>query len=278
MPPIEGHLSLEQTVKLLRRWLVNGPPNSGKTFSWYTLPGKAIQAITYPRELGHITMPWATKAGVPIKHYYWELDVAQEIDWKRLATEVEVVTREILLGKKGPCDTFVGDGLHKLYSVMFMAECEGHPELVDEKLVGRKYGNTHERFWKYIDMVLACGIPYVAMSCWDGADKDNVLDKSKEATRHMYPDLPGQAAKQIMGKFSVVFSARTIGTGDAQMFRFQTRAGGDTRGAGVKVPPHVKDAVKKILDYELEQDWSAFDTKMVKAVTEAWTITQGVLA
>lgn len=274
---IQGHLDQAATIRLLRRWLVNGPPNSGKTYSWQTLPGP-VQAITYPRELGHITMPWKTLDGQELKHWYWELDPTKEFDWKQLCNEVTNTTLDILMGKHGPCETFVGDGIHKLYSAMFMAECDGKPELVPEGGVGMKYANTHQRFWKYVDMVLASPVPRVAMACWDGADKDNSLDKSKDASRHFYPDLPGQAAKQIMGKFSVVFSSKVIGTGDAQMFRFQTRAGGDTRGAGVKVPPHVREAVKKILDFEIEQDWTAFDVKMVKAVTDSWNITKEVKA
>ena len=261
--------SIDVVKKRFRRTLLNGPPNSGKTTSIRTWPGP-VHVQVFPKEKGSSSLPFRTTDGQEIIGYIPDdIDVTKAQDWRKLAADLRTTTVDILAGKFGPVTTFFGDGLHKAYQV-FLAEITGGANYTGEEFDAKLYSKAHAQFWEYVDMVQASGVPYVGFTCWDGLEQDNPQDDSKEGKKrkHLYPDLPGQAAKKIMGEFSLVLNAGIEGVGSAARYYWQTQPGGLVWGAGMKLPIEVSQKLK--LPREVDQDWTALDKKIVKAIDEAY--------
>lgn len=257
--------------KKFRRVLLNGPPNSGKTTSIRTWPGP-VHVQVFPKEKGSSSLPFRTLDGQEIIGYTPdEIDVTKPQDWRAIASDMTKTTVDILAGKFGPVKTFFGDGLHKAYQV-FLAEITGGANYTGEEFDAKLYSKSHARFWEYVDMILNSGVEYIGFTCWDGLEQDNALDESKEGKKrkHVFPDLPGQAAKKVMGEFSIVLNTGIEGVGSAARYYWQTQPGGWVWGAGMKLPIEVSQRLK--LPREVEQDWSKLDSKIVKAIDEAFVI------
>ncbi len=256
--------------KKFRRVLLNGPPNSGKTTSLRTWPGPVVGQV-YPKEKGASSLPFRTADGQPITALIpAEIDVTKPQDWKAVCTEMRKTTIDILVGKHGPVTTFFGDGIHKAYQVFLASVCGG-ANFTGEEFETKLYAKAHSLFWEYVDLILSSSVPYAVLTCWDGAEQDNKLDQSSEGKKrvHLYPDLPGQAAKKIMGEFSLVLSAGIEGVGGAARYYWQTQPGGYTWGAGMKLPLEVTQKLK--LPREVEQNWTKLDGQITKAIDEIYS-------
>lgn len=251
-------LSVEQQQKASRRVLIIGPPNSRKTTSLGTFP-RPTHIMAYPGEKGSSSIP--NEPG--ISAYVWEQDdnLAPTRVWK----EVQEETKKIISGAHGPITTFAGDGLHKLYGYIYETSLK---ELVDafpnsdqEKLAGRAYGRAHKQFLDYLTMVNQSSIQNVVFTCWSGAEKDNPDDNKSKS--HIWPDLPGQLARWILGEFSVVVFAEVglpnaAGVSEAY---WQLRPAGAVWGVGVKGQVSV---VSK-LPARVPQDWSKLEPLLLAA-------------
>jgi hypothetical protein len=179
------------------------------------------------------------------------------------------VTIDILAGKHGAVRTYFGDGLHKAYQII-LAACTGGANFTGEEFEPKLYAKAHSLFWEYIDLILNSSVEYVVLTCWDGAEQDNKLDQSNEGKKkvHVYPDLPGQAAKKIMGEFSLVLNAGIEGVGGAARYYWQTQPGGWVWGAGMKLPLEVTAKLK--LPREVEQNWTKLDAQITKALDDVY--------
>ena len=268
-------VSLDGILRETRRILVNGPPNSRKTGSLRTLEGKVF-ILSAPFEGGVSSIPWVNFQGVPIiAKVPTPIDVGKPQNWQAIINDVWDITVKAIAGEFGPINVFVLDGLHKLYQAMLATQCDGAnltgAEFVDSKgndLMGRSYGRTHTQFFRYVWTVINSNVDKVVFTCWDGADKDNALDTDKKAPRHNYPDLPGQAAKKIMGEIPVVFSAGWDVPTAAGRFFWRTRPLGYDYGAGIKLPVDIMKDLK--LPGEIPQDFAAWDKLIVEQVTEKY--------
>ena len=266
--------NLDATLRAGRRILLNGPPNSGKTGSIYTAKGPVV-AVTLPQEKGDASMPLKTRDGLPIKHFRFDIDPTKDaVSW---ANEVEAVRRlvkEIAAGKHGPCTTLVMDGGHKLYDTIFKAACNGSVKNIDEKLVGRKYGESHEEFQGFLDLTNRSTIPYVIWTCWDGVKVDSEVDKvTKDSPRSVYVGLPGAMGRKVMGEFSFVLHAFTQGAGEGKLFKWRMQPQGDIESAGAKIRRDLLERIK--LPSTMPQDIEAFDKLLTDEISKAWTEAQG---
>lgn len=241
-------LDKDAWVTSLSRTLISGPPNTRKTTSLLTWP-RPIHILVYPNEGGAASIP-ADLEGVNAYVYHEdELSTPGNV-----VKEVEQLTADILTGKFGECATFAGDGLHKYYDMYYQREfaalCLANPTMDEDKLIGRAYGNAHKEFLHYIGQVKRSSVSNVVFTLWDGKEKDDPDNKSKNAPTHIYPDLPGQLAKRVMGEFSVVLYAIFNPEGRG-VPKWQIQPTGNVWGAAVKVPPDI--AAK--LPQEFKQDW-----------------------
>lgn len=274
MPVIEVSSNLDATLKAGRRWLINGPPNSGKTASVYTARGPVI-AITCPQEKGDATMPLTTRDGKPVKHFKVDIDPAQlGVSWANEVESIRRLIREISAGKHGPCTTLFMDGAHKLYDSIFKAACGGSVKNIEEKAVGRKYGESHEEFQNILDLTNRSPIPYVIWTCWDGVKVDSEVDKvTKDSPRSVYVGLPGAMGRKVMGEFSFVLHAHTMGQGTGKQYKWRLEPQGDIESAGRKIRRDLIERIK--LETTMTQDFEAFDKVLTDEITKAWTETQG---
>ena len=244
-----------------RRVLVTGPPNSFKTTSLATWP-RPIHIISLPGEKGYESIP--REEG--IQSYALQLDPAEKSSSQAIVSEVIKLSLEVVAGKHGPCTTFAGDGLHKLYSHMLNmvtggAYCQG------EDFEPRLYARAHEHFRFYLDRIMTTTTPYVVFTCWDGREPDNPDLKSASPT-HVYPDLPGKMAKNIMGEFSIVVYASVkhpmSGEGGKPTSTWQLLPHGKVWGAAIKAPKEVVERIPLTIaqDFrELERVLQAAQTK-----------------
>ena len=223
----------EATPHYGRRVLISGPPNTLKTTAMMTWPAHRHH-VSYPGEKGFETLPRNSPDMTP---WIWEVADPAKLSPHSVVTEVETLTTEILSGKHGECTTFAGDGIHKLYTWYYERAWLDMGQT--EETVGRAYGKAHRDFSAYLNRVLQSQVPYVVMSVWEGRTKDDPENKSKQASTHIFPDLPGEMAKRIVGEFSVVLYAE-CDPPDPQgkvRARWQIRPSGKVWGVGVKLPP-----------------------------------------
>lgn len=219
-----------------RRVLISGPPNTLKTTATFTWPAHR-QHVSYPGEKGFETIPRNDPSVTP---WIWETeDASKTLTPHTVVQAIETLTVEILAGKHGECTTFVGDGLHKLYTWYFERAWLDLGQT--EENVGRAYGAAHRAFSAYLNRVLQSRVPYVVMTVWEGRTKDDPESRDKRAPTHIFPDLPGEMAKRIVGEFSVVlYSEADPPDPKGQVrARWQVRPAGKVWGVGAKLPPEL---------------------------------------
>jgi len=241
-------------IKSSRRSLINGPPNSWKTSSLATWP-KPLHIVSFPGEKGTNSIPYGPGVSAYLPD---ELDPNANVSWSDVIDKIRRITFEILCGKHGDIKSFAGDGLHKLYAC-FLAEATSGASWRGEEFEAKLYSKAHTKFLAYLDTVLRSPVEYVVFTCWDGAEKDNDLDKDSKAPRHKMPELPGKLSKLIMGEFSVVLYAKVEGIGTLRKGSWQIQPQGDVWGAGVKCPL----AIAKTLPGSCVQDWSVFEKLVI---------------
>ena len=215
-----------------RRWLLSGPPNSGKTTSLRTFPQPVI-VQSYLMEKGYSSIQGIAKAFIPR-----DFDPQEVVNWQAVINDTTRLTAEIISGKHGECATFAGDGLHKLFEA-FLAAATGGSSIRGETFEAISYMSAANKFFGYINMIYNSKVPMAVCTVWDGLEKDNAEDKDKNASSHVFPELPGKAAKRIMGEFAVALSSKIEGTGKAARYLWQTKPQGRVWGAGMKIPADI---------------------------------------
>ena len=266
----------QQSVPDTRCIWVEGQPNSGKTYSLRTCT-KPIGIISVPGEKGHSSIPY----GDGVTALVWEDDATpanerNTLYWRKMWREVDTATIDLINGKYGPIETIVIDGIHKLYNVGLAIATDGESAKVQsafetkmndkgkEVLVGefdpRCYGKAHNLIWEYVNLVASCKVPWRIFTSWADMDKDDPNDMSKDAAKHMMPDLPGKAARRVLGEVSITLHAMIDPKGN---FVWQTKAGGKVAGAGMKGNAEV---IAKVPTF-IPQDFQVLDTYLTQAVT-----------
>lgn len=238
-----------------RRVLINGPPNSGKTTSLRTWP-KPMIVLSYPGEKGSTSIPHEDG----VRAFVWDLPDPEKVqNWVGVLAEVNRLTFDILHGKHGPISTFAGDGLHKFFDVCLNVATAGARGRA-ENFEASKYGPAGVLFFGYIERVLASSaVANVVMTCWDGREKDDPDERGANPSRHIFPELPGQAAKAVMGEFAVVMYAIREGAGPAARYLWQTQPMGKVWGAGVKMPLEIA----KSLPLTIPQEWPMLERYLI---------------
>lgn len=251
-------LNQSQRRKTASRVLIIGPPNSRKTTSLMTWD-RPTHILVMPGEKGSATIPMMDG----ILPYVWETEPDEEVGPHKVWNQLQVMTKEILSGKRGPITTFAGDGLHKVYQVIYdmhlldlvasgeaKAQKKGY-EFDVEDVGGRAYGYAHKTFLNYLTMVNQSPVEYVVFTCWSAREKED--PDVKKSASFVWPDLPGQAAQWVLGEFSVVLYSEVgnpMPDGRATA-KWVLRPGGQVKGVGVKTP--VETATR--MPASVPQDW-----------------------
>lgn len=255
----------------IHRMLAQGPPNSGKTGTFCQTWPEPAHILVAPGERGDATVPRGKPGLTP---YIWEESPIEKMASSVVVAEVEALTFKIL----GSPDvrSFCFDGLHKYYGYvldwisggsLFKGENIGNPE--DPYLSARIYNRTREHVRYFVQRINASPIENILFTCWDGREPDKASQGFK-GTQHIYPNLPGAAAKEIMGEFGLVVYT-TIEWGQRQPkglapSSFQLLPEGEVWGCCVKAPIEVI----KHLPVRCAQSYPVLD----KVLADAWAASQ----
>lgn len=234
-----------------RRILISGSTGMRKTTAALTAP-KPLHIMSYPGEKGYDTIPLDNPG---IKPYIWEYEpmevevneagveiLKNKTSSSKVLQQVRMETNKILSGVYGPCTTFVGDGLHKLYQY-FLDKAAGGLYFTGGEIEGKHYGVAGIEFMEYINTVCHSNVPVVIFTIWDADEKDRPLKPGEQQSTykfvdvHKFPDLPGKLAKRILGEFSVTCGAvlKSPKPGVPLEAYWQLSPGGDIHGVGVKI-------------------------------------------
>ena len=253
------------------RMLIQGPPNSNKTGSvcqtWPKSPEKKLHIQVMPGEHGDATIPRGDPSIVP---YIWTVDPIEQLTSAAVIAAVEKQTWQIL--GRPDIESFCIDGIHKFYDYylddvsggqLFRGEKLGDPQ--DPYIGAAMFNRARKRFMEYVKRVNASPVTNVVWLCWDGREADDPT-KGFKGQSHIFPNLPGAAAKEFMGEFGLVVHSR-IQWGLRQPkslapAKWQLLPEGDVWGASVKAPAKV---IKKLPAY-CDQDY----TVLKKLLEDAW--------
>jgi hypothetical protein len=239
----------------------------GKTYSLRTCV-KPLGVVSVPGEKGHSSIPY----GEGVTALIWEDDGTpaperNTLYYMKVWREVEAGTIDLINGKYGKLESIVIDGIHKLYQIGLAIATDGESarlhsafqtkvnERGKEVLVGefdpRCYGKAHNLIWEYVNMVASSKVPWRIFTSWSEMEKDDPDDTSRDAAKHMMPDLPGKAARRVLGEVSVTLHALIDPKGQ---YVWQTKPGGKVAGAGMKGEASV---IAKVPQF-IPQDFGAF--------------------
>ena len=261
----------------IHRMMIQGPPNSGKTSSVCRTWPRPLAILSSPGEKGDATIPRGVDG---ITSFIWEDDPVSKTSSRMVIDQVETLTWEILGGKHGQFKSFCFDGYHKFYDywldwisggALFGGKEIG--EGGDQWTPSRLYNRTRQAARYFTQRVNMSPIENIVWTCWDGKESDE--PGKKGAQSHIFPNLPGQAAKEFMGEFGLVVHSR-IKWGERQPqgrapAKWQLKPEGEVWGASVKVPIEVWDKLPIYIDQSytalqetLEKAWQLSQTKEAK--------------
>lgn len=229
----------------VRRALLVGGPNTGKTTSLRTCTGGPATCLSFPGEMGTTSIPLQTLDGHEITPRIWEGDCRGSAGAAAIR-DLKAVTKNIIASKP---HTLMGDGLHKLFPVFmddvtFGAFSRG--DEFDAKLWSKGTGT----FLDYLHSIMNSEVPNVLFTIWQGPEADSntgAIDAGKK-DRHVYPELPGKASSRIVGEFSLTLYCFR----EAGQFKWLTQPQGEIGGVGAKLP----EAVLKRLPARVPQHWA----------------------
>ena len=257
----------ESKLASIYRMLIQGPPNSNKTGSVCQTWPRPLHIQVMPGELGDATIP---RGHPDIFPYIWAQDPIEQLTSAAVIAAVEKQTWGIL--STPGIETFCPDGCHKLYDY-YLDDVSGGQLFRGEKLgsetdpyVGANmYNRARKRFMQYVKRVNASPVKHVVWLCWDGREADDP-SKGFKGQSHIFPNLPGAAAKEFMGEFGLVVHSRIQwglrppkGRAPA---KWQLLPEGDVWGASVKAPIEVIEKLPALCD----QDYAI----LKKLLEDAW--------
>jgi hypothetical protein len=196
-----------------------------------------------------------------LKAYVWEESVLDRQSPAVVLDEVEQTTLDILSGKNGSVTTAAFDGFHKYYAAL-LNDVTGGAYGEGEDFEPKLYAKAHRRAQRFLHRALQSPVPYIVFTAWDAkeADKPGV----KGSDMHVWPDLPGQMAKLILGEFSVVaFSKVTYPRTPTEKMKGEwlLRPDNEVWGAMVKIDPRVASQ----LPVRVPQSWQVLKPLLFKA-------------
>lgn len=250
MPIVE--MDPETWVKKRSRILIAGEPNSRKTSSLLTWP-RPIAILSYPGEKGAASILPDPANGVHVWTY--SVDPNKPESSSEVVKNIRDLTVKIVTGqaKQGiKFESFAGDGIHK-YAEYILDAATGGNYFSGEEFDAKLYMEQRRVLLKYIDMVANSSIANVVFTCWTALEKDNPQERGSNPSRHLWPDLPGQLAKKILGEFTATLYAlvRSPMPGKPVEGVWQLQPDSEVWGVGVKAPSSIATKLPKYAS----QDW-----------------------
>ena len=242
------------------RILNAGDPYSGKTGSFLTWP-RPLHAVISPGEQGAGAIRHDPAAGVFV--HIFDLDPKERSS--QVTRQVMDRTVEIIAGTYGPVQTLAVDGVHKLSDFYLDAATNGD-YFSGEEFEPRLYVAARRELINYMNKCRFSGVQNVVFTCWAGPERDTA--KKEEKSTHIWPDLPGQLAKRILGEYTAVLYARVIAgekPGDPPRYVWQLKPDNEIWGCGIKAPKEISEKLPKYIP----QDWRILMATLAGDVSHA---------
>jgi hypothetical protein len=228
--------------------------------------------VSSPGEKGYDTIPTNDPEIIPL---IWQVDPDEKKpDSHAIVDDVTKACIGAITGKLGIIPvTFHFDGLHKFFDYLLDSVTDG-ALFAGEEFDPKLYRRAGDLLWEFLSRVTHTPIPLVSFTTWDAQEPDRPKKKGEQAQdipSHTYPDLPGKAAKRIMGEFSVVVHA-SIGkikpTEHDEQALWQTRPYGDVWGCGIKGPKEIVRHIPTFIPAHynvFEQAWAWAEAQAEKS-------------
>ncbi len=194
--------------KKLSRVLVFGPPNSFKTTAAVLTSVYPMVIVSVPGEHGWGTIPDNVPGLISL---VWETVPGDPVSSESIIREVDQAVTHVIAGKYdgefGKIRTLVIDGYHKMYN-LWLNVATGGSYNAGEEFEARLYTKAHRRSDAFLDKCLDSALEFVTFTTWNAKEQDKPGLENMNGPKHEWPDLPGRAAKEMVGKFSVVCMSR----------------------------------------------------------------------
>ena len=234
-----------------------GPPNSFKTTAvveWWPEDLDVVgskQFISLPGEKGYESIPHRPS----IISHVWQVDDISQVSPHAVLREANQIVAQVVVTK--PL-TLAVEGIHKYYDFAYAAALEDliSGGMDEEKASGPAYGKAHKTTLHFINRLSASGVPYLVLTCWEGEEKDDPKDKSRNATKHRAPMLPGKLATWITGEFGVSVRSFIKRTPQALLGAWQITPDPQAPGCAVKVEKPVAQTLPRTIpqDFRVLRD------------------------
>lgn len=239
-------MTMERWWQLTSRILIAGEPNSRKTTSLLTWP-RPLHVVVSPGEKGAASIRHDPEEGVFV--YTFKDDFGSKaIPSVQIVKQVRDQTIAVLSGKCGQVESFAFDGLHKFHDYVLDAVTGGE-YLTGGEFDPKLYGPAQRETMQFLTSILQCPVPNVVLTVWTAPEKDKPFDKAS-TSMHIWPDLPGRAAKRLLGEFTAVLYATfrpgpKPGTPPEPVWQLQPDS--EVWGVGVKCPEDIAKTLPKYI-------------------------------
>ena len=228
------------TSRITARTLLVGAPNAQKSTSMLTWPAPR-KIISMPGEKGHEVF----RDAADTQTFIWQLDDPSQVAAAQVVREIEQLAYEIIAGKHGEVVTLGLDGLHKMFGWYYKKarlDVEGWSSarnMEEDKKNLIAYNPAYDAFQLFLTRVLHSKVPYIVASVWEGRTKDE--PENMKSQSHIFPDLPGQMARWIVGEFTcTLYSEVTLPDPKGNIRgQWTTRPLGKIWGVGIKAKPEI---------------------------------------
>ena len=255
-------IDVNDWLKGRNRVLIMGPPNSGKSYSLMSMP-RPVHVLSCPGEKGWATIKPDPDNGI---HLYAFVEEPGPKKSGETVREVKQLIYDLMSNKKGPVASLAVDGLHKFYEYLIDVAAGG-AYFTGDDFEAFAYGVAQREVAAFLTLLSTSDIENVAITTWDGLEKDKAgqsADKTvlRNSPSHVWPDLPGKAAKRIVGEFTATVYAtaragRMTAQGATKERVWQLLPDDEVWGIGLKVPrgvvvpkyiPQAWDSLMAVLD------------------------------
>ena len=224
----------ERRVQKQSRVMLFGPPNTGKTTSAAFTSIKPAVLMSVPGEHGYASIPDNIPGLIPL---VWIGDVGSgSQSSESVKREVEAEVKKVIAGKYdeefGKVRTLIIDGYHKLYNHYLNIGTAGKYN-AGEDFEARLYTRAHRMSDAFLDLCLDSAIEFVTFTTWNAKEADKV--GTVGGPSHEWPDLPGKAAKEMVGKFSVVCYSRSVVKDGKRVWEWLLKPDSEIWGNSVKM-------------------------------------------
>lgn len=243
--------------RLRSRVLIAGEPNTRKTSSLLSWP-RPLHVLISPGEKGAASIQPDPDNGVHV--YVWEEESGKKTPSAMVVKEVKDMTTKILAGQFGPVSTFALDGLHKFYEFVMDSATDGD-YLLGNDFDPKLYGPAGREIAQYMTTVMTSKVNNVVFTIWVAPEKDKQLDTGPKPSMHIYPDLPGKAAKRLLGEFTAVVYTKLVPSkpGSPPDGVFQIKPDNEVWGVGLKCPTHIAAKLPTTIPQTYEALMKCFD-------------------